>query len=861
MKTPHPSGKSRHRRTHSSYNRFTGSLNSPSPRPSTQDQEPSVVSWDNGRRVLTPYRATPNNRYEIEPLRPVASSVPLRAHVSPSKTGEGSMTRFIEVPDDAPPHAQSRQAPSQSQHGIRGTGAHDDSLTRSQGNYRDPSLRRGSGMVVETPRAMRKAIGETRKNGEWATNSTQASAMAPTPANSRDASKESRDLEKEPLAKITDWGNAPHRPQRGDVPPLVVHQPISVEGSPKCQLSNLERTRILNICISSQKDYLSLQPVMNHTEEDFWRAIMQRIEPTSRDKFTDWKHLRTNTNSWCDARRKELREGALPPPRDVRRELDMAIDGWNKIWVQRFTTLHKGYFETAVWAAVERKVLSFVQEELYDWINGELAKRRDAIETRSRARLLGENSSREDYSKTFGLFHDKVKSGGRVAFEIRESEAIMSLMVDIQPGLEKIIRGHMKHNDNNSAAAHKPISHLDDNESEVGLPRDDEVLPSIESNTPELSPRILQLLQSYKGKYREALRDNEEKKQEKLPVDETPDRPSKKQKTNREPKPVKSSTPKPRVETQEAQSPESTSSSFSFLPLSDFINRHLSVRGETPSSPLKGRSKTTAIVSNVESLARKESERISPSGTSKKSKSKAGKSSYDPAVASTPVANKGERTSPSGMSKKSKSGKSSQDTTVASSLVGNKGERASPFETSKKSKSGKSSLDTAVASSLAGNEGQPKTSSGKAKTSSNETPPSERMASLPTPRDSGLAKTPAPSHQQHVFAIPHRPNQGNPSGQSESPPLWHKNSKRRYRNNSPLNQQNRPSSSSSRNLQPTHRGGTGQPEDRKTESRTQIESPLRFRESTVDFQAMAPRAREDMLFRAIKTFMHGERRG
>lgn len=566
---------------------------------------------------------------------------------------------------------------------------------------------------------------------------------------------------------------------------------------------------------------------MNHTEEDFWRAIMQRIEPSSRDKFTDWKHLRTNTNSWCDTRRKELREGALPPPRDVRRELDIAIDGWNKIWVQRFTTLHKGYFETAVWAAVERKVLSFVQEELYDWMNRVLAERRDAIETRSRARLLRENSTREDYSKTFGLLHDKVKSDGRVAFEIRESEAIMSLMVDIQPGLEKIIRGHTKHNDINSEAAHKSISHLHDNESEVGLPRDDEVLPSIESNTPELSPRILQLLQSYKGKYRDALRDDEEKKQEKLQVDETPDRPSKKRKTNREPKPVKSSTPKPRVETQEAQSPESTSSSFSFLPLSHFINRHLSVRGETPSSPLKGRSKATAIVSNDESLARKE----------------------------------GERMSPSGMSKKSKSGKLSQDIAVASSLVGNEGERASPFETSKKSKSGKSSQDTAVAATLAGNEGEPRNSSGKAKTSSNETPPSERMVSLPTPRDSGLTQTPAPSRQQHVFAIPHRPNQGNLSGQSESPPLWHKNSKRRYRNNSPLNQQNRSGRSSSRNLQSTHRGGTGQPEDRNTESRTQIESPLRFRESTIDFQAMAPRAREDMLFRAIKTFMHGERRG
>lgn len=205
MKTPHPSSKLRHRRTQqSSHHRFPDSLKSPSPGPSTQGQGLSTLSWVNRRRALTPYTPTPNNRYEIEPLRPVASSLPLRAHVSPSKTGEGSMTRFIEVPDDCPPQAQNRHAPSQSQHGIRGTGAHDDSLTRAQGNYRGPSLRRGSGMVVETPRAMRKAIWEKRKNGEWSKNSTQASAMPPTPSNSRDASKESKDLGKEPLAKITD---------------------------------------------------------------------------------------------------------------------------------------------------------------------------------------------------------------------------------------------------------------------------------------------------------------------------------------------------------------------------------------------------------------------------------------------------------------------------------------------------------------------------------------------------------------------------------------------------------------------------------------------------------------------------------
>ncbi|KAF7553315.1 hypothetical protein G7Z17_g3735 [Cylindrodendrum hubeiense] len=801
MKTPQSSKSKKRRKQQDSieftYRSFSDFQNSSSSAPSTQARELSTFSWVDDTLASTPDTPTPNR---LAKLRPVVSSSPLRVHVSPSKTGEGSMTRFIDVSQpisSSPFNTPSRQTQPQSRPVVRGTGAHDNHLTRAQGNYRGPSMRRGSGMVVETPKEMRKAIVKKKKNGEWSNHPTQVSATTPKPSKTSEISKETKILKKEPLATITDWGKLPHRPQRGDIPPLVVRQPISVEASSKGILSMPERTDILNLCVAAEKDYLGLQPVLNHTEEEFWVAILQQIEHTPRNKFTDWKHLRTQVNSWCDQRRKELREGILSPPRDLRHELDTAIDSWNKIWAQRFTTLYKGYFESAIWTLVGNRVLSFVQEELYGWINTVLENRRDELDTQSRPHLLRGNNNRKAYGECLGDLQDKVKSDG---LQIREAEAIMSLLVDIQPGLEKIIHQHMGQDIIDSEAAQKPIPDSENrDQSEVGQNQNDVALPSIEYNTPELSPRILQLLQSYKGKYREALRDEKKKEQRSLSIDEASTRATKKRKTSQEAKKTAESngSQQPRVESQEVERRQSTSSSTSFLPLSEFIGGGSFPKGTTPSSPFKGRIGTTAVASNVESPVRSEIEPMKEFGKAKESKN------------------------------------SSYDTRVASSTR-----------------------------SPACNESEPKMPSRDArKPSQDMTPPEQMGPVLNSGGSEELTEKSTESVQQHIGDIPHPPNKGASGRQKGSSPWRHKN-KKRYRNgNSPHRQRNLAAGTNSRNLQQPHRGGTGQPEDRNTQPRNQAESPLWFRESTVDFQAMAPRAREDMLFRAIRTFMHGERQG
>ncbi|KAH7150191.1 hypothetical protein B0J13DRAFT_285236 [Dactylonectria estremocensis] len=594
MKTPQSSGSKKQQQdsiefTHRPFSDFRASF---SLVPSSHDRASSSFSWVDdafNQMVDTPTPKQPSSDPVPVRLQPPASSMPHRVRVSQSQPTAIIGDSFRDVSSVSPSHTQNTQSTLSNQSAVRGTGAHDDSLARSQGNYRGASLRRGSGRVVETPDGIRRAIErEMRKwNDEDAPESStqvslpgselvetvdepetpekedkkkkrqrkekekwnsksksptkapvavadettkesrvcekddkkkkqkekdnsrppaRASVTASSPSSSHKIAKEPelrekqknsqkkkdkdgqkspadapvtasnccniaeevKNREREPLARIINWDEVPHRSQRGDVPPLVVRQPITVEPSSSRLPTTVEKTCILTLCISFWKEYLNLPEALNCTEEPFWTAILQRIEPASRSKFTGWKHLSSSVYAWCEGRRKTLRECVLPPPRDSHRDFDMAIDGWNEIWAQRFTTITKGYFQASIWTAVETKVLSYVQNELYDWINATLEKRRDAIDTRGRDGLCKRNSTGDEYTKTFGHLHDAIKLGGRKAFEVRESEAVMSLMVNIRPGLEKIIRGHMNRENIDGESVREPTPDAEDTDGEVG---------------------------------------------------------------------------------------------------------------------------------------------------------------------------------------------------------------------------------------------------------------------------------------------------------------------------------------------------------------------------------------------------------
>ncbi|KPM39517.1 hypothetical protein AK830_g7045 [Neonectria ditissima] len=420
--------------------------------------------------------------------------------------------------------ANTKSAAAPTRPPIKGTGAHDDFLTRSQGLYRHPSLRRGSGQTVGTPKGVRRAITRQKKMENRPKNPVNEQTATSVSSNSGDIPMASEDAKKAPLPAITDWGNDPYRPQRGDVPPLI----RTLAPRALSQLSFPEKTHVLKVCYKSRKVFLNLPRKVHQSEEEFWVVILAQLQPASDSSyiFGNWETLQSNVNSWCDVRRVELREGNLSPPRDSRQDLDLAIDAWNRIWLKRFCSVNRGCVETTIL----RGVLSFIKTELFEWTSTVLQQRREELEALARPKMLRNDSNLEEYSEFVGHLERTIKSGGRNSFKIREAEAVMSFVADLQPRLKEAIRQHLPPALDNHVAEE---SVLDQEIIEVSSDSDEnqnEVLVSIE--TPDHTPQSLAKLHTHTKK--SSSQSKKRMKQPSPPLDEASILPVKKRKTSRD---------------------------------------------------------------------------------------------------------------------------------------------------------------------------------------------------------------------------------------------------------------------------------------------------------------------------------------
>lgn len=117
----------------------------------------------------------------------------IQAESSPSQTGKGTLTKFIDLDDPFSSHIQKRRGVSTKSvdlddHSRSGTtqrpqsasssndsnqtnkiltGANAVALPRGQGTFRELSLRRGSGLTVETPVMVRREINKRTEQGRW----------------------------------------------------------------------------------------------------------------------------------------------------------------------------------------------------------------------------------------------------------------------------------------------------------------------------------------------------------------------------------------------------------------------------------------------------------------------------------------------------------------------------------------------------------------------------------------------------------------------------------------------------------------------------------------------------------------------
>ncbi|RSM16221.1 hypothetical protein CDV31_004540 [Fusarium ambrosium] len=480
------------------------------------------------------------------PNSPAKSAVDKAAMPPPtSRPGEKSASQ-PQAPRD--PNADWRRA---------GTGVHDDYLTKSNGNFRHKSLRRGSGMSVETPQGIRKEKELRIQQGRWSYNPSQA------PAASQSASTSTtREPPKGPRVHNNPYGLTMPQSRRGDVPPLKelqggyqrataparqtgatsdsgslqrpappqnpqpvqkpstappgptvpgptvpdpsipnpsipnpsIPNPAATETpgnqTPRRNFSMACKVAVMELCLASKDMYLNMTPSPSFDQKPYWDKVLQDIEsnPTTQGLLKDWRDLRYHVDVWVQPRRTSLRENNLPAPSVGQPELDRLIDEWNRVFAQRFCAVNRGYFESNLWPLAEDHVMSIMQSEIQTWVTGALERRMNELDRHIRP-VLGSNRRPEEYDNPVRrLFYRSQAAKEADAAQVRQTEALMSLVLDLQPQLRGAIAEDIRNAESNDRR--------DNDQSSGGLQtngqrqatshyqhRQDEVMPSIETPT------------------------------------------------------------------------------------------------------------------------------------------------------------------------------------------------------------------------------------------------------------------------------------------------------------------------------------------------------------------------------------------
>ncbi|KAF5007564.1 hypothetical protein FDECE_6110 [Fusarium decemcellulare] len=436
--------------------------------------------------------------------------------VTPAKPQPSGQTLDCDSDDPflSPEEVQpSQPRPQQESRGQGPTGFHDVNLDHARGIFREPSLRRSSGIEPETPVIMRKDIAKRKEEGRWMDESSQPTQTA-EPSRSHFPSSSSQQADSHNPFLVP-------RPktQRGDVPPLIhrsvakVKKGYSPRTSPKKNttspknkekhprkmsseevfnvptahghnqaplpsVSRGSKFRIFEICLELQDRFLETPHEPLDSDEIFWETVCTRLGREDISFPGGWRELKACVERWCVSRRPGLRKGNVPrAPGPHNRQAEL-VDEWNRVWAKRFCLYHQGYLESAgwalkgvpekdpqgltedtqnstfpasaesimetVWPSVKEEVLSFVESKLQDWAKDILENRVNELETLTRAPLFNCQTAPETYERFVKYLLNRHKAWGNNSGQVREIEAVMSLVMELEPGLERRIRKALK---------------------------------------------------------------------------------------------------------------------------------------------------------------------------------------------------------------------------------------------------------------------------------------------------------------------------------------------------------------------------------------------------------------------------------
>lgn len=191
-------------------------------------------------------------------------------------------------------------------------------------------------------------------------------------------------------------------------------------------------------------------------------------------------------------------------------------------------------FESEIWPAVQDKVQSLIEEKVLGQIETMLQEREAELESLTRLPLLKADSSPEVYLAYVQFLQKRLKAMSKNSPMKRKTEAVMSLALDLEPGLETCLREHLAHiaagenreekskdlqmNDREGQEEEKPgiddenvVTIPDEDDSDYqddpdDVDEEDKILPSIERCTPVTTRAIMVQLHRYEGKYLASVR-------------------------------------------------------------------------------------------------------------------------------------------------------------------------------------------------------------------------------------------------------------------------------------------------------------------------------------------------------------------
>ncbi|KAF4343120.1 hypothetical protein FBEOM_2904 [Fusarium beomiforme] len=168
----------------------------------------------------------------------------------------------------------------------------------------------------------------------------------------------------------------------------------TTQDNPRRSFSTEQKCSILEICLSIKDRYLAMPLAQHQDQEPFWNTVWRDKLPSNlASKFSTWKSVKECVESWCYSRRTLLREGRLPVVSQGQPELETLVDDWNTVFVARFCQLHRG--------------------------------------------------SSTEYDNAVKSVQDGFTASQRDRAQIVETEAVLSMAIELRPMLMKAIAQHL----------------------------------------------------------------------------------------------------------------------------------------------------------------------------------------------------------------------------------------------------------------------------------------------------------------------------------------------------------------------------------------------------------------------------------